>query len=165
VNPACGRAVPDAGAVVPFKSVSLLHATDELDPPTPDPCSTVIESSKNGAGRNALAAALEEGRRLYGSETGDAWFAALSDGTHPLCRIATPGHDGGAPQTPHDGGAPQTPGRADADRPRLTEADLVTAPAMLEAAALYAGDLTPDRELADALAGRHPLQRPASLAR
>lgn len=44
-------------------------------------------------------------------------------------------------------------------RPQLAEADLVTDPAMLEAAARYAGDLTPDREIADAQAGRHPLQR------
>lgn len=37
----------------------------------------------------AIGAAYEEGRALYGDEEGDAWLAALEDGTHPLCRIRT----------------------------------------------------------------------------
>ena len=56
-------------------------------------------------------------------------------------------------------------GKAILDRsPRPSEADLVTDPAMLEAAVQYAGDLTPGREIADVQAGRHPLQRRAPLA-
>jgi hypothetical protein len=123
--------------------VSILHSAED-DPPTPDPRSAVMQSSKDGLVSDALAAAIDEARRLYGSETSDAWFAALVDGTHPLCRLATPG-------------------RADAPRPRITEADLVTDPAMLEAAERYAGEVTHDRELADLQAGRHPLQRRPSL--
>jgi hypothetical protein len=37
----------------------------------------------------AIGAAYEEGRALYGDEDGDAWIAALENGTHPLCRIKT----------------------------------------------------------------------------
>jgi hypothetical protein len=36
------------------------------------------------------SAAAEEGRRLYGDESSDAWLAALESGTHPLCRVAEP---------------------------------------------------------------------------
>lgn len=35
----------------------------------------------------ATAAAYAEARALYGDEDGEAWLAALEDGTHPLCRI------------------------------------------------------------------------------
>lgn len=38
----------------------------------------------------ARSAAAEEGRRLYGDESGDAWLAALEGGTHPFCGIAEP---------------------------------------------------------------------------
>lgn len=34
----------------------------------------------------ARSLAAEEGRRLYGDESSDAWLRALQDGTHPLCR-------------------------------------------------------------------------------
>ena len=37
----------------------------------------------------AIGAAYEEGRALYGDEDGDAWLAALENGTHPLCRVKT----------------------------------------------------------------------------
>ncbi len=37
----------------------------------------------------AVGAAYEEGHALYGDEDGDAWIAALEDGTHPLCRVKT----------------------------------------------------------------------------
>jgi hypothetical protein len=36
------------------------------------------------------SAAAEEGRRLYGDESSDAWLAALLGGTHPLCRVPEP---------------------------------------------------------------------------
>lgn len=36
-----------------------------------------------------IGAAYEEARGLYGDEDGDAWIAALEDGTHPLCRVKT----------------------------------------------------------------------------
>ena len=36
------------------------------------------------------SAAAEEGRRLYGDESSDAWLAALQNGTHPLCRVPEP---------------------------------------------------------------------------
>jgi hypothetical protein len=120
--------------------VPLPAAIADDDPPTPDPRSAVVQSSRDGHRSDALAAAIEEARRLYGSDTSEAWFTALVDGTHPLCRLATPG-------------------RAEAPRPRLTEADLVTDPALLEAAERYAGEVTRDRELADLQAGRHPLRR------
>lgn len=83
-------------------------------------------------------AAIDEALRLYGNETSDAWFAALADGTHPLCRI-------GAPSREKD------------SRPRVSEADLVTDPAMLEAAKRYAGDPTHDHEIEDLQSGLHPL--------
>lgn len=38
----------------------------------------------------ARARAAEEGRRLYGDESSDAWLAALVAGTHPLCAVAEP---------------------------------------------------------------------------
>jgi hypothetical protein len=38
----------------------------------------------------ARSEAAEQGRRLYGDESGDAWLAALRDGTHPLCRVPEP---------------------------------------------------------------------------
>jgi hypothetical protein len=41
------------------------------------------------AAEAAIGAAYEEGRALYGDEDGDAWMAALEDGTHPLCRVKT----------------------------------------------------------------------------
>lgn len=103
-------------------------------------------SGRDDGFMDALASAVDEAQRLYGSETSDAWFAALADGTHPLCRIATPGC-------------------VDEHRPRIEEADLVTDPAMLEAAERYAGDMTHDRELEDLRAGRHPLQGRVPLTR
>jgi hypothetical protein len=41
------------------------------------------------AAEAAIGAAYEEARGLYGDEDGDAWIAALEDGTHPLCRVKT----------------------------------------------------------------------------
>lgn len=41
------------------------------------------------AAEAAIGAAYEEARGLYGDEDGDAWLAALEDGTHPLCRVKT----------------------------------------------------------------------------
>jgi hypothetical protein len=38
----------------------------------------------------ARSAAADEGRRLYGDESSDAWLAALERGTHPLCRVPEP---------------------------------------------------------------------------
>jgi hypothetical protein len=38
----------------------------------------------------ARSAAAEEGRKLYGDESSDAWLAALEGGTHPLCRVSEP---------------------------------------------------------------------------
>ena len=41
------------------------------------------------AAEAAVGAAYEQGRALHGEEDGDAWLAALEDGTHPLCRVKT----------------------------------------------------------------------------
>jgi hypothetical protein len=37
----------------------------------------------------AIGAAYAQGRALYGDEDGDAWLAALEDGSHPLRRVKT----------------------------------------------------------------------------
>jgi hypothetical protein len=121
--------------------VSTVRSTVEDDPPTPEPGSAIVRGDRNERLGDALVAAVDEARSLYGSETSDAWFEALADGTHPLCRIATPG-------SPDD------------RRSSLVEADRVTDPAMLEAAQRYAGERTHDLELEDDHAGRHPLQQP-----
>jgi hypothetical protein len=76
------------------------------DDPTPEPSSAITPSAANDARpapfeyfanptpamaalEAAIGAAYEEGRALYGDEDGDAWLAALEDGTHPLCRVRT----------------------------------------------------------------------------
>jgi hypothetical protein len=38
----------------------------------------------------ARSVAAEEGRKLYGDESSDAWLAALESGTHPLCGVSGP---------------------------------------------------------------------------
>jgi hypothetical protein len=107
----------------------------EQEHPTPEPGSAVVRTGTED-GSNVLVA-IDEGRRLYGSETSDAWFAALADGSHPLCRMGAP----------------------DSRRRPIGEEDLVTHPDMLEAAERYAGDTTHLREIEDVQASRHPLQR------
>jgi len=83
-------------------------AADGADP-TPEPSSTVTRTAPDDeadchpplfayfaaptpemlAAEAAVGAAYEEARGLYGDEDGDAWTAALEDGTHPLCRVKT----------------------------------------------------------------------------
>jgi hypothetical protein len=79
----------------------MSRAAAVADEPTPEPGSTVAPSTSGApayfadptpemlAVEAAIGAAYEEGRALYGDEDGDAWLAALEDGTHPLCRIKT----------------------------------------------------------------------------
>ena len=83
----------------------------DADDPTPEPSSIVTRTAQNDgapcgvegspapfayfadptpellAAEAAIGAAYEEARALYGDEDGDAWLAALENGTHPLCRI------------------------------------------------------------------------------
>ncbi len=69
------RTVSDASA----NADGLGAPLDYFASPTPE--MLAIES--------AIGAAYEEGRLLFGDEDGDAWLAALENGTHPLCRIKT----------------------------------------------------------------------------
>lgn len=58
--------------------------------PSPEPFEYFAEPTPEMlAAEAAVGAAYEEGRALYGDEDGDAWIAALEDGTHPLCRVKT----------------------------------------------------------------------------
>lgn len=84
----------------------MSRSTALLDEPTPDPSSSITPNADRRRASQAyfvdatpealaieaaIGAAYEEGRALYGDEDGDAWLAALEDGTHPLCRIKTAG--------------------------------------------------------------------------
>jgi hypothetical protein len=58
--------------------------------PSPEPFEYFADPTPEMLAAEAeIGAAYEQGRALYGDEDGDAWVAALEDGTHPLCRIKT----------------------------------------------------------------------------
>jgi hypothetical protein len=70
---------PETGEEAPMSAEPSPEPFEYFAQPTPEML----------AAEAAVGAAYEEGRALYGDEDGDAWIAALEDGTHPLCRVKT----------------------------------------------------------------------------